>query len=84
MFADPGPGPAAASADYRLAPFHAFTVGMQYIFPVDRGMYLSLGAEYYRQMGDVSPPSGLGAVSQYHLFPTMDAAMFRIGFTRDF
>jgi hypothetical protein len=76
--------PANASADYRLAPFHAITLGLEYTFPVDRGMYLSLGGEYYHQSGDISPPTGLGALSHYDLFPTMNAAMLRVGFTRNF
>lgn len=78
------PFPAHASADYRLAPLHAMTVGLQYFFPIERGMYLSLGVEYYRQAGDVSPPSSLGILSRSNLFPDMDAAMVRLGFSHDF
>lgn len=81
---DGSPLPAHASADYRLAPFHAMTVGLQYFFPIERGMYLSLGVEYYRQAGDISPPSSMGILSRYNLFPDMDAAMVRLGFSHDF
>ncbi len=77
--------PTHASADYRLAPFHAITVGLQYFFPIQQGMYLSLGAEYYRQAGDISPPpSSYGVLSRYSLFPDMDAVMVRLGFSHDF
>ncbi len=77
--------PAHASADYRLAPFHAITVGLQYFFPIQQGMYLSLGVEYYRQAGDISPPpSSFGVLSRHNLFPDMDAAMVRLGFSHDF
>ena len=76
--------PEFASADYRLAPFHAITVGLQYIFPVANGAHISLGGEYYHQAGDLSPPVGLGALSQYDLFPTLDAIMVRMGFGYDF
>ena len=76
--------PEFASADYRLAPFHAITVGLQYIFPVANGAHISLGGEYYHQAGDLSPPVGMGALSQYDLFPTLDAIMVRMGFGYDF
>lgn len=79
------PLPKHASADYRLAPFHAITVGLQYFIPVQQSMYLSLGVEYYRQAGDISPPpSSYGILSRHNLFPDMDAAMVRLGFSHDF
>ncbi len=79
------PLPANASADYRLAPFHAITLGLEYLFPVGQGVHLSIGAEYYRQIGDLSPPpTSMGVLSRYDLFPKMDAAMVRVGFSRDF
>ena len=76
--------PANASADYRLAPFHALTLGLQYLFPVARGSHFSVGAEYYSQVGDLSPPQSMGVLSQYKLFPDMDAVMIRVGFSHDF
>jgi hypothetical protein len=78
------PLPVNASADSRLAPFQALTLGLQYLFPVATGTHLSIGAEYYRQAGDLSPPAALGALSQYDLFPRLDAVMVRMGFNRDF
>ncbi|MEZ5358878.1 MAG: DUF3570 domain-containing protein [Candidatus Zixiibacteriota bacterium] len=79
-----GPLPVSASADYRLAPFHAVTVGMQYLFPVAQGVNLSIGGEYYGQYGDVSPPDSMGPLSLYEIFPDMDAVIVRMGFTYDF
>ena len=81
---DGSPMPTNATADYRLGSFHAITLGLQYLFPVVQGAHLSIGAEYYGQAGDVSPPTNLGPLSQYDLFPDMDAIMIRVGFTSDF
>lgn len=78
------PIPAHASADYRLAPFHAMTAGLQYLFPVADGAHFSVGAEYYWQVGDLSPPTAMGPLSQYDLFPNLNALMVRLGFSHDF
>ncbi|HPC11515.1 MAG TPA: DUF3570 domain-containing protein [candidate division Zixibacteria bacterium] len=78
------PAPAHASADYRLAPFHAVTAGLQYLFPVGQGVQVSLGGEYYHQAGDISPPRSMGVLSTYELFPDMDAVMVRAGFDYEF
>lgn len=75
------PLPDHASADYRLSPFHALTLGLQYLLPVGEHVHLSIGFEYYHQAGDLSPPDGLGALSRYDLFPTLDAAMVRLGYS---
>jgi len=48
------------------------------------GTHLSIGAEYYGQSGDLSPPTSLGVLSRYDLFPDMDAVMVRMGFSHDF
>ena len=81
---DGAPLPAFASADYRLAPFHAITYGLEYFVTVEHGLYLSFGAEYYRQIGDLSPPKSLGVLSRTELFPKLDAVMARVGFGYDF
>ena len=81
---DGAPVPVNASADYRLAPFHALTLGMQYLFPVARGGHFSIGAEYYSQVGDLSPPQSMGPLSRYDLYPDMDALMVRVGYSYDF
>jgi hypothetical protein len=75
--------PAHASADYRLAPFHALTVGLQYLFPVAPKTQFSIGAEFYYQAGDLSPPESFGPLSQFDLFPDMKAVMVRAGFSYD-
>lgn len=75
---DPLPG--FASADYRLASFNAYTMGLQYSFPLHQGYKISIGGEYYMQRGDASPPGLFGSLRDVKLFPDMDALMFRIGF----
>lgn len=79
---DPLPG--FASADYRLASFNAYTVGLQYIFPLHNGSKINIGGEYYMQRGDASPPDAIGSLRDAKLFPDMNAMMFRIGFEHAF
>jgi hypothetical protein len=76
--------PTSVSADSRLAPFHALTVGLQYALPVAPDTHVDFGAEYYHQAGDLSPPSSMGILSDHELFPRMNAVMVRVGFNRDF
>ena len=76
--------PGFASADYRLASFNAYTVGLQYIFPLHNGSKINVGGEYYMQRGDASPPDAIGSLRDAKLFPDMNAMMFRIGFEHAF
>jgi hypothetical protein len=76
--------PGFASADYRLASFNAYTVGLQYIFPLHNGSKINVGGEYYMQRGDASPPDAIGSLRDAKLFPDMNALMFRIGFEHAF
>lgn len=78
------PLPEHASADYRLASFSAITAGLQYLLPLGGTTQLSLGAEYYTQRGDTSPPEAFGPLRDYELFPNMSALMFRVGLERGF
>jgi len=78
------PLPSHASADYRLAPFHALTLGLEYFMKVAPKTNISISAEYYHQVGDISPPQSLGSLSQYDLFPEMKAVMVRTGLNYDF
>ena len=78
------PLPTHASADYRLAPFHALTLGLEYFITVAPKTHLSISAEYYHQIGDISPPDAFGSLGQYDLFPEMKAIMVRTGLNYDF
>ena len=76
--------PDHASADSRLAEFDAYTYGLRYAFPVATGSLMSLTAEYYTQKGTRGPPENFGVLSQYELFPELDAFMLRVGFSHGF
>lgn len=76
--------PDYVSADYRLANFDAYTLGLQYSLPLRNGSRISFGGEYYMQRGDTSPPEAYGSLMNFELFPNMDAIMFRIGFEHAF
>lgn len=81
---DSSPIPGYASADYRLAPFRAVTIGLKYLFPVAPDADLSVGGEYYYQVGDISPPASLGPLSRFDLFPKLRAIMVRVGLSHNF
>ncbi len=78
------PLPAYASADSRLADFHAITSGLTWTVPVNATSKLRLTGEYYLQRGDVSPPTGYGSRPAYDLFPTLDVVMLRAGYIHEF
>jgi hypothetical protein len=72
--------PTYASADSRLASFHALTYGLSYSLPVNTRSRVTFGAEYYLQRGDSSPPAGFGTSLPYELFPKLDVVMVRMGY----
>jgi hypothetical protein len=76
--------PNHASADSRLAEFDAYTYGLRWGFPVATDFRMSLTAEYYTQKGTRGPPDNFGVLSQYELFPELDAFMLRVGFSHGF
>ena len=75
--------PQHASADYRLAAFHAYTVGLQYFLPAIDKAHFSITGEYYSQLGDRSPPDAFGSLLNVKLFPDMHVIMFRVGCSYD-
>jgi len=79
----PDATPNYASADLRLAKFDAYTVGLEYSFPVTPLMRASVTGEYYTQRGDLSPPADMGNLASYDLFPDLDVVMVRAGFSYD-
>ena len=77
------PLPDYATSDSRLAAFNAFTYGLSYSIPVNTTSRLNISAEYYLQRGDVSPPTGYGSSLTFDLFPKLDVAMVRVGYTHN-
>jgi hypothetical protein len=75
--------PQYASADYRLADFNAYTIGLQYGIPFGEFGHLTLGGEYYMQLGKRGPPNAIGVLRDFDLFPDMKVFMIRLGFSYD-
>jgi hypothetical protein len=73
--------PALASADYRVGSFEAMTLGLDFAHTLRNGHRWHLGAEYYLQQGDSSPPGAFGSLRELDLFPKVDAVMLRVGYS---
>jgi hypothetical protein len=76
--------PAFASADTRLANFHAQTYGMKFGMPLNEGSEINLRVEYYDQHGNGSPASAVGQLRQQDLFPDLKAYTVLLGYTFSF
>ena len=57
-----------ASADFRLAAFNAYTIGLRYGKSLSNGREHSIGLEYYTQRGESHPDSAIGLQKQQDLF----------------
>jgi len=61
-----------ASADFRLAAFNAYTVGLRYGKSLSNGHEHSIGLEYYTQRGESHPDSAIGLQKEQDLFPSLN------------
>jgi hypothetical protein len=75
------PLPQYASADTRLAKFHAQTYGVKFGIPFNETSELNLRVEYYDQHGNGSPPGAIGQLQQQNLFPDLKAYTVLLGYT---
>jgi hypothetical protein len=75
--------PAFASADYRLAPFDAWTAGLKYGFRTASGHELGVRLEYYRQDGSVPAGSLIGNQDRDALSPELDAVILNASYGFD-
>lgn len=73
--------PQYASADTRLAKFHAQTYGVKFGVPFDETSELNLRVEYYDQHGNGSPAGAIGQLQQQNLFPDLKAYTLLLGYT---
>jgi hypothetical protein len=73
--------PEYASADTRLAKFHAQTYGVKFGIPFDETSELNLRVEYYDQHGNGSPAGAIGQLQQQNLFPDLKAYTLLLGYT---
>lgn len=76
--------PQYASADTRLAKFHAQTYGLKFGMPFDETSEVSVRIEYYDQQGNGSPAGAIGQLQQQNLFPDLKAYTLLLGYTYAF
>jgi hypothetical protein len=76
--------PEFASADNRLAKFHAQTYGVKFGMPLNEGSELNVRVEYYDQHGNGSPSGAIGQLQQQNLFPDLKAFTVLLGYTYAF
>jgi hypothetical protein len=65
------PLPRYASADFRLAEFDAYTIGMKFGKRVGEFKEHSINVEYYTQIGNSYPDDAIGLQKDQDLFPTL-------------
>lgn len=78
------PLPEYASADTRLAKFHAQTYGLKFGMPFDETSEVNVRVEYYDQHGNGSPGGAIGQLQQQNLFPDLKAYTLLLGYTYAF
>lgn len=78
------PMPQYASADTRLAKFHAQTYGLKFGMPLNDGSEFNVRVEYYDQHGDGSPAYAIGQLRQQNLFPDLLAVTLLLGYSYAF
>ncbi len=78
------PLPQYASADTRLAAFHATTYGLKFGMPLDQGSEFNVRVEYYDQHGNGSPGYAIGQLRQQNLFPDLTAFTLLFGYSYAF
>ena len=76
--------PEYASADTRLAQFHALTYGAKFGMNLDEGSEINLRMEYYDQHGNGSPAGAIGQLRQQNLFPDLKAVTLLLGYSLAF
>jgi uncharacterized protein DUF3570 len=73
--------PQYASADTRLAKFHAQTYGGKFGMALSETLELNLRVEWYDQHGNGSPAGAIGQLRQQNLFPDLKAYTLLLGYT---
>ena len=76
--------PEYASADTRLAKFHAQTYGLKFGIPFDETSEFNVRFEYYDQHGNGSPVGAIGQLQRQNLFPDLKAYTLLLGYTYAF
>lgn len=76
--------PEYVSADYRLAEFTANTVGLKIGIDFNNTTKFDIRFEKYKQTGNSHPADAVGIQNNYDLYPTLEASIFQISFSKYF
>lgn len=78
---DNTPIPDYASADFRLAEFDAYTLGLKFGKQTGENKEHAITVEYYTQIGDSHPDDAIGLQKQQDLFPTLHTIVVFYNYT---
>lgn len=76
--------PEYVSADLRLAEFVGKTVGVKLGIDFSNKSKFSVRLEKYKQTGEARPDDAIGIQQNYDLFPTLEATIVQISFSKIF
>ncbi|MGD8560325.1 MAG: DUF3570 domain-containing protein [Gammaproteobacteria bacterium] len=81
---DNEPTPDYVSADYRLGEFTGKTVGLKLGVDFSNSTKFDIRFEKYTQTGESYPDDAVGIQKNYDLYPTLEATIFQISFSKYF
>ncbi|WP_455208102.1 DUF3570 domain-containing protein [Kaarinaea lacus] len=76
--------PDYVSADFRLAEFVGETVGIKVGVDFNNSTKFDVRFEKYTQTGNARPDDAIGIQKNYDLFPTLEATIFQISYSKYF
>ena len=81
---DNEPTPDYVSADLRLAEFVGKTIGIKLGIDFSNSSKFSVRLEKYKQTGEARPDDAIGIQQNYDLFPTLEATIVQVSFSKIF
>ena len=81
---DDEPLPEFVSADFRLGEFVATTVGVKIGADFGASSKFAVRFEQYKQSGESHPDDAVGIQRNYDLYPTLEATIFQISYSKYF
>ena len=76
--------PSYVSADFRLAEFTGETLGIKLGVDFSNSTKFAVRFEKYTQTGDAHPDDAVGIQNNYDLYPTLEATIFQVTFSKIF
>jgi hypothetical protein len=70
-----------ASADYRIGEMTAYTLGLKYGMPINKGQELSFRLEYYHQAPKDAGFDAPGVLASEELYPTINAIIAQVSYS---